>query len=112
MERLKAIESGPVTAERIRLLLSTGQADKAVPLAPKLTTGGETDDARAARVAELRARLAVQDFSGGAPLAKAMMAQATLGTHERSARYAWLFAHDDEAGVDSLTRAMLARVTD
>ncbi|MCC6650624.1 MAG: hypothetical protein IT348_05705, partial [Candidatus Eisenbacteria bacterium] len=83
------------TADRVRLLLATGRADEAATLSSALAM--DTPDARSARGRALLARL---DFAALATVESAL----ANTEEERSLRYALMFARDDAAGVDRLTR--------
>lgn len=90
-------------AERLELLLETGQPDEAVRVAK-----ASADDAPAARIARLQVALAVQDFPTAATLVERLPLEEPGA---RSARYRWEFVRDASATIDSLTRARVAAGT-
>ncbi|MBI5710683.1 MAG: tetratricopeptide repeat protein [Candidatus Eisenbacteria bacterium] len=100
--RLEAL-SRPAEAapdvERVETLLAAGRVDEA--RAALATLAGEP---RRVAVAKARVLLAAQDFAAAAPLVAAMAAQRAPTDDERQVRFDWLFAHDDAATVDRLTR--------
>ncbi len=98
-ELLAQVAARGVTPERVRLLIEAGRPDEAAQLANQLT--GEDP---AADVARGRAWLATQDFPHVALIAARLGRVHAPGESERALRYDWLFACDDEASVDSLTR--------
>ncbi|MFN8587202.1 MAG: hypothetical protein U0704_05315 [Candidatus Eisenbacteria bacterium] len=102
-ERARLSESHGASAGRVLLLLATGRPDEAVRVSASLDPG--TPEARAARG---RALLAVQDFAALAALEPAL----GDADDERALRHALLFARDDAAAVDSLTRAAVAGTHD
>ncbi|MEO5617687.1 MAG: tetratricopeptide repeat protein [Candidatus Eisenbacteria bacterium] len=100
IDRLRRTERQPVTTEKLRLLLATGQPDGAARNLEKLA-----GDSREVAVVRARVRLAQQDF---APLSGTMArldAERAATAEERAMRFAWRVARDDAAGVDSLSRA-------
>ncbi len=102
LAQLETQARGPVTPGRLRLLLATGRIDEACRSLPRLT-----GEAREETVVKARALLARQDFVTAAPLFANIAAQPDPTQEEREAVLAWLFAHDDVARVDSLTRGAL-----
>jgi tetratricopeptide (TPR) repeat protein len=99
--QLGMIPATSVTAERVWLLLETGQPAEAAKLAGKLE-----GDEPPTLVARARAALAVQDFRAVAMIADQL---ASLPDAEaRAARYAWEYARDAAGRIDSLTRARLS----
>jgi tetratricopeptide (TPR) repeat protein len=107
LARLDAIASAPLGPERVLLLLATGQPDRAHGL-----FDGVVDPGRALRVAAGRVELVRQDFTTLRNLLGTLSARGGLLPRERALDYAWRFACDDEASVDSLTRASLAGAPD
>jgi tetratricopeptide (TPR) repeat protein len=103
LARLAALARGPVTVERVRLMLAAGRVDDAVAALPRLV-----GDPREVELTKARALLTRQDFASAAPLFARLAAHPDPTDEEREATLAWLFAHDDAAGVDSLTRDALA----
>jgi tetratricopeptide (TPR) repeat protein len=102
-ERLARLAALPdsANAERLELLLDTGQLDEASRLARRTT-----DDRAATRLARARVALAIQDFDAARKLVAGLT---NLDDPEaRTVRYAWEFAQDNSAAVDSATRAHLA----
>ena len=102
LARLAALARGPVTVERVRLMLAAGRVDEAVAALPRLAGAP-----REVAVAKARALLARQDFAAAAPAFERIAALQDPNDEEREATLAWLFAHDDVAQVDSLTRDAL-----
>ena len=84
-------------AERIRLLLDTGQTAEAARLAD--TMQGDAPDLEVARAF---AALAVQDFAAAAPRIKVLAG--SDDAEARAVRLAWLRMRDDAGAVDSLAR--------
>lgn len=103
LARIEAVARGPVTPERVRLLLATGRIDEASLAAQRIT--GEP---REVTLVKARVLLARQDFSAAAPLFAKLAALEAPTDEEREATLAWLFAHDDAARVDALTRDALS----
>jgi tetratricopeptide (TPR) repeat protein len=103
LARLETLAKGRVTPERIRLLIATGGIDEAYRALPRLT-----GEAREVALVKARALLARQDFAAAAPLFARLAALEAPTDEEREAVLAWLFAHDDAARVDALTRGALA----
>jgi len=95
--------SGAPTAERITLLLATGQPEEAVRLSSNLA-----GDAREAEVARALALLATQDFAALVPLMARIESHANANDAERMIRLTWANTRDDAAAIDSLTRAAVA----
>lgn len=93
--------AGRVTPERVELLLHLGRVDAADSL-----LGGLQGDPRAAAVARAEVYLTRQDYPAAGPLIADMVARQEPTDAERRLRFVWLFAHDDAAAVDSLTRAL------
>ncbi len=91
-----------VTPERIALLMRLGRVDEAYAALPSLK-----GDPAAVALARFRVLLARQDYAAAEPLARRFAALASPTDEEREATLAWLFAHDDVARVDTLTRAVL-----
>jgi tetratricopeptide (TPR) repeat protein len=104
--RLAALARGPVTPARIRLLLATGRVDEAGRLLPRLR-----GEAREVELVRARTLLVLQDFAAAAPLCQRIAARAEPTDEERDLVLAWLFAHDDAARVDTLTRDVLSAGT-
>jgi tetratricopeptide (TPR) repeat protein len=100
--RLAALARAPVTPDRIRALLAAGRTDEACRLLPRLSGA-----AREVEVVRARALLARQDFATAAPHFARVAARPEPTDEEREAVLAWLFAHDDAARADSLTRDAL-----
>lgn len=102
------LERSPADSpERVRRLLALGRGEDAVAAAERLP---EASDPRALALARGWAYLTVQDFAAARPYLSRLMAQGVLNDEERSLRYAWLFALDDGAQVDRLSRrSMTAR---
>jgi tetratricopeptide (TPR) repeat protein len=98
--RLSALAGGAVTAERLRLLLATGQVDEAAVQAPR-AVGNSID------VAVIRGMvdLTRQEFGALRLLVDRLGRDAVRGTSARQLRYDWLYARDDAAAIDSLTGA-------
>ena len=103
LARLAALARGPVTAEGVRLMLAAGHVDDAVTALPRLT-----GDPREVVLTKARVLLARQDFTQAAALFTVIAARPDPTREEREAVLAWLFAHDDAARVDTLTRDVLA----
>lgn len=103
LARLAAMPPGRADAERVRLLLETGQADDAARLLPRLA-----GDPRAAAVARATAALARQDYAAAAAAVGGIEARGALDPAERAVQYRWLLVRDDAARVDTLSRARLA----
>ena len=103
LARLESLKQGPVTTGRVRLLLATGRIDEAVESLPLLT-----GEAREVALVKARTLLARQDFSAAAPVFAKLAALEDPTGEEREATLAWLFAHDDAARVDALTRGALS----
>ena len=99
--------SGAPTAERIALLLATGQPDEAARQSSTLA-----GDAREADVARARALLATQDFAALAPVMARIESRSNANDAERSVRLTWANTRDDAAAIDSLTRAAVAGLDD
>ena len=103
-DRLARLASPPKgalpLAERLELLLDTGQPDEAAKLARSLAPEASN------RLARAQVALAVQDFE----TARGLLGQleASDDPEVRSIRYRWEFVRDHSAAVDSLTRARLA----
>ncbi len=106
--RLAANGRVPPDPETILLLLATGQPDRADSLLRADAAGA----GRALRAASGRVQLARQDFASLRELLGTLSGRGGLLPRERALDYAWRFACDDEAAVDSLTRAALARGDD
>ncbi|HTR97347.1 MAG TPA: tetratricopeptide repeat protein, partial [Candidatus Acidoferrales bacterium] len=106
LERLHALPAGEVTAERLDLLLATGQPDEAARIVPQLPAGHpRRTDWWTARV-----MLARQDFSGVPAIVEHILALGDRATPlERTLPYRWFVACDDGARLDTLTRAAIAR---
>ena len=100
IERLLKTERQPVTPEKIRLRLATGQSDEALHDLKKLV-----GDSREVAVVSARVRLARQDFAALAETMARLDAERAATTDERAVRFAWRAARDDAAGIDSLSRA-------
>ena len=100
LARLAALADTGVSAERLTLLLETGQADEAARLAPRLTRQEPT-----ALVARARVALAIQDFAAAGPLVERLAALPDADA--RATRYRWEVARDAAAAIDSLARARL-----
>lgn len=103
--RLAALERMPagVTPGRIRLLLATGQVDRAAgELARLKGTSGEPDAVRA------KVLLARQDFRALEEVRLRIMDGGMDREDERAAILAWRFALDDAAGIDTATREAVA----
>lgn len=98
LERLRSLPPGAVSPERIELLLATGQPDLAAHELDRLR--GEP---RAVALAKARVLLARQDFAAAAPVVKAIAARPDPTDRERQVVFAWAWARDDAAGVDTLT---------
>jgi tetratricopeptide (TPR) repeat protein len=84
----------------INALLDSGEIDEAVALLPTLQ-----GDAREVLVTRANVLLTVQDFAAARPLFEEIAARPDRNDAERQALYAWLFALDDMARIDELTRA-------
>ncbi len=91
-----------VTPERIALLLRLGQVDEACA-----ALGDLKGDSRKTDVVRFRVLMARRDYAAARPLARRFAPAPGQSDEEREATLAWLFAQDDAAGVDSLTRAAL-----
>ena len=100
LTRLAGLPSSTANAERLMLLLETGQADEAARIAPSI----EPMDA-ASIVARVRVALAAQDFATAGSLME--MLSALQDPDARSTRYRYEYARDASAMLDSLTRARL-----
>jgi tetratricopeptide (TPR) repeat protein len=101
--RLAKLATLPTTtpnAERLMLLLETGQTDEAARIAPSL----EPMDP-ASIVARVRVALAVQDFAAAGSLMELLTA--LQDPDARGTRYRYEYARDASATLDSLTRARL-----
>ena len=108
LDRLAATGRQPLGPERLLLLLATGQPDRADSLLRAATT-----PSRATLVAGGRVLLSRQDFAGvEGPFTDVLRLHGGLFPSERALGYAYRFARDDEAAVDSLTRAALAGPAD
>jgi tetratricopeptide (TPR) repeat protein len=106
--KLQSLPPAEVTPERVELLLATGQPDAAAAELKRLR--GEP---RAVALAKARVHLVRQDFAAAEPVLKAVAAQRDPDDRERQLLYAWRWAHDDAARVDTLTMgASLAPGTD
>jgi tetratricopeptide (TPR) repeat protein len=103
LARLHAMPPARVMPDRIRLLLETGQPEVANRLLARLIGSPRAVAATKAHVALVR-----QDFAAAAPLLEACMAQPATTGRERALLYAWLFARDASATVDSMSRAHMA----
>jgi len=101
LERLAGVPTTGASAERLMLLLETGQTDEATRIAPSL----EPLDP-ASIVARARVALAVQDFAAAETMME--MVTALQDADARSVRLRWEYARDASATIDSLTRARLA----
>ena len=88
--------------EHVHTLLDAGRVDDAAE-----TLRRTTGDARAVARAKLRVALTRQDFASARPLVQAIAARRDPTDAERDLHFAWLFATDDAATVDKLTRASL-----
>lgn len=91
---------------RIRHLLAAGRVDEAVAAAARLEGGDH--DPREVNLARGWAFLTVQDFVQARPTVGRLQSQGVLNDDERELRYAWLFALDDGAQVDRLSRRSLS----
>ncbi len=107
-ERLARLATPPLGAlmisERLELLVDSGQPDEAARLARQI----QTDDP-GTRLARAKIALTVQDFAWAARLVASFAA--SDDAEARSLRYRWEYVRDNAAGIDSLTRARLARST-
>ena len=101
LTRLAGLPSTTPSAERLMLLLETGQTDEAARIAPSL----EPMDPLSI-VARVRVALAVQDFGTVESLMDLLTG--VQSADARSARYRYEYARDASAALDSLTRARLA----
>ncbi len=99
LERLRAIAKEAPGPERARLLLATGQPDEAARLVPRLA-----GDSRELAVTRGRVALARFDFAGVAAEMARIEAERAATPEERALRFAWAFARDHAAAVDSLSR--------
>ncbi|HVP14648.1 MAG TPA: tetratricopeptide repeat protein [Terriglobales bacterium] len=99
---LAAMPQGAVTPARIELLVRLGRVDEAHTLLPRLA-----GDARAVGIAKARVLLLRQDFRAAAPRFARLAAIPRPRDEERELFLSWLFAHDDDARVDTLTRDAL-----
>jgi tetratricopeptide (TPR) repeat protein len=104
---LEELASRPLEPEAVLLLLATGQPDRADSLLRSAAAPG-----RAMRVAGGRVAMARQDFAAVQALLASLEARSGLLPRERSLRYQFLFARDDEAGIDSLAHARIGHVGD
>ena len=96
---LGRLPAGAVTPLRLHLLLRAGRVDEAYGL-----LGALKGDSRAAELARLRVLLARQEFAAAAPLAQGLGARPDRTEPEARTWYAWLYAHDDAARIDTLSR--------
>ena len=96
--KLQSLPPGTVTGERIELLLATGQPDAAADELKRLR-----GEARAVALAKARVHLVRQDFAAAGPVLKAVAARRDPDDRERAVLFAWDWAHDDAAHVDTLT---------
>jgi len=103
LARLESLKQGPATPGRIRLMLAAGLIDEANRSLPRLT-----GKARELALVKARTLLARQDFAAARPFFARLAALEDPTDEEREATLAWLFAHDDAARVDALTRGALA----
>ncbi len=99
LERIARLGSGSLTTDDVLTLLEAGRVDDAKAALPSVT-GSER------RVAGLRLRIALtrQDFAVAKPLVDAIAARPDPTERERALRFIYLFAVDDGAQVDRLTR--------
>src|SRR5262249_8947636 len=97
------IVSGEALRERIEALLDTGQPDAAASLVSRSREALRTQ-------LNVRARtlLARQDFAAARPLIERLRALPSPDAGARRQIYAWLFACDDAATIDSLSRRRIA----
>lgn len=100
LETLARSKAAALDPARVETLLAAGRVDEA---RAALTT--LTGEPRRVAVTKARVLLVVQDFAAAAPLVRAMVARTAPTDDERQVRFDWLFAHDDAATVDRLTRA-------
>jgi tetratricopeptide (TPR) repeat protein len=108
LDRLASLPRQPLRADVLLLLLATGQADRADSMLRVAV-----EHPHAALAAAVRVLLAKQDFAGAArTLEDLNRYTGTLLPRERALDYAYRFARDDAAGVDSLTREALGRPAD
>ncbi len=103
-ERIGTIDrlaGGPVTPERVMLLVEAGRVDEAASLLGTLKGTPR-------QVAGVRARvyLARLDFAAAAPWMQKIIAEKQPTDRERQLRFAWDFLHDDAAEVDRRTRGI------
>ena len=91
-----------VTPGDLDRLIEAGRVDDAATALPRLV--GPVRDVGRAR---LRVALARQEFSVAAPLVASIAARQDATEAERALRFAWLFAVDDAAAVDGITRGSL-----
>jgi tetratricopeptide (TPR) repeat protein len=90
----------PADPATVQTLLESGAIDDAVAILPQLQ-----GDSRAVLVARANVLLTVQDFDAARPLFEEIAARPDRNDAERQALYGWLFALDDMARIDELTRA-------
>jgi len=104
-ERLAALgdpDSAPVTAETLRLLLDTGQTDRAAAFAVSLV-----DRSPEARAMKARVFIEHYEFELARPVMDEILAANRWTDDERSVVYLWLATIDDAARIDSLTAGVL-----
>ena len=100
---LRTPAGSAVTPARLRLLLSAGRVDDAAQQAP-----AASGEAREVAVARGRVALLRQDFDALAGIVDRLDPTASATPAERWLRYDWLYARDDAAAIDTLTRAAVA----
>jgi len=99
LEAEKAIGRDFMGPETVANLLESGQPDLALKILPSVT-----GDPRQVALARANAYLLVQDFAAARPLAESLLSKSDLSDPERQLVFAWLFAIDDMARVDDMTR--------
>ena len=100
LARLAALPAAGASAERLTLLLETGQMDEARRL-----TAGAAPDETPDLVAHAAVALAVQDFAAAGPLIARLAGRPEADA--RAIRFRWEYVRDAAGAIDSLTRARL-----
>jgi tetratricopeptide (TPR) repeat protein len=100
---LAALPATGDTLERIRLLVATGRVNEASRLLDRVP-----DQSRDIVAEKARVRLVRQDYDGARAVAERVRAEPSPTEQELALLYAWLFARDDAATVDTLSRRRLA----
>ncbi len=95
----KAKTGGSVQAEVVLAVLSSGRVDEATGLLGRID-----GDPRLVAATKLQVLLARQDFVNARLVADQIVNRKEPTTAERVARFTWLYAIDDAATVDRLTR--------